>query len=357
MIILGSTGSIGQNALCLANDFNLAITALACKQNYKLLNEQIKKFKPKLVYIANSKLKEKVNHSRIFCGDIKEFLQACASECEASKTTLINAFVGFAGLMPSKIAQGLGFKLALANKESLVTGGNFLNCDEIMPIDSEHFGLKFLLQKTLSNPNKLIITASGGVCRKLKTRQISKLKLKQALCHPNWKMGAKITIDSSTMVNKLFEILEAFWLYKISDIDAIIEHTSSIHAIVQFCDGSSSAHFSNQDMKLAIAHALGIKARILDDFNFLQAKLSFEEISLKKYPVFVLKNELLKNPKLGVIINAINDEMVTKYLNKDCEFGDISKNILKTYEKFCNASISSFDDVLELNNKVRNFLK
>lgn len=357
MIVLGSTGSIGQNTLSLASDFDLGISALACKQNYKLLNEQIKKFAPKLVYIANSKLKEKVDHNRIFCGDIKEFLLACASECEASKTTLVNAFVGFSGLLPSRLAQDLGFKLALANKESLVAGGNFLNCDEILPIDSEHFGLRFLLQNAASKPNKLIITASGGACRKLKVKQIVTLKIKHALRHPNWNMGAKITIDSSTMINKLFEVLEAFHLFKIDKIEAFIEKTSAVHALIEFIDGSTTAHLSKTDMRLAIAHALGIKEPILKPLNLLDRKIEFYKIDLKKYPVFALKDELLKDSKKGVIINAANDVMVAKYLNKECKFGDISKNILKTYESFCKTNISSFDDVLELDKKIREYLR
>ena len=162
MIVLGSTGSIGKNALSLAGEYGLSVTALACASNYKLLNAQIKDFAPKLVFIKDKKLAKFVKHSRVFCGDIREFLKVCASECDSSKTTLINALVGFGGLVPSKLAQELGFHLALANKESLVAGGAFLDTAKITPIDSEHFGLKFLLSSKLAEPKKLIITASAG---------------------------------------------------------------------------------------------------------------------------------------------------------------------------------------------------
>ena len=259
MIVLGSTGSIGKNALSLAGEYGLGITALACASNYKLLNAQIKDFAPKLVFIKDKKLAKFVKHSRVFCGDIKEFLRACASECDSSKTTLINALVGFGGLVPSKLAGELGFHLALANKESLVAGGAFLDTAKITPIDSEHFGLKFLLSSKLAEPKKLIITASGGAVVDIKSpKKIASLSPKKALKHPNWNMGAKITIDSASMANKLFEVLEAYHLYGIKNIDALIERTSKVHAIVSFDDGSSTAHISLPDMRLAIAHALNL---------------------------------------------------------------------------------------------------
>lgn len=371
MIVLGSTGSIGKNALSLAREYGLGITALACGSNYELLNAQIRQFSPKLVFIAQKSLAKKIEHERVFCGDIKEFLRACASECDSSKTTLINALVGFGGLAPSKLAQELGFNLALANKESLVAGGAFLDTAKITPIDSEHFGLKFLLQGRLAEPKKLIITASGGAVANIKgPKKIASLSPKKALKHPNWNMGAKITIDSASMANKLFEVLEAYHLYAIKNIDALIERTSKVHAIVSFDDGSSTAHISLPDMRLAIAHALGLvgnsripsqssakSQQILADFDFLGAKFAFEKISLKKYPIFSLKDEVLKKPKSGVIINAANDVMVAKFLANKCEFGDIAKNVLKIYEKYENIDISSFDDALEADLMIRKVLK
>lgn len=367
MIVLGSTGSIGKNALSLAWEYGLSVIALACASNYKLLNAQIKDFAPKLVFIKDKKVAKNVKHSRVFCGDITEFLRACASECDSSKTTLINALVGFGGLVPSKLAGELGFNLALANKESLVAGGAFLDTAKITPIDSEHFGLKFLLSAKLAEPKRLIITASGGAVVDIKSpKKIASLSPKKALKHPSWNMGAKITIDSASMANKLFEVLEAYHLYGIKNIDALIERTSKVHAIVSFDDGSSTAHISLPDMRLAIAHALNLAGnsripsqtkQILPDFDFLGAKFTFEKISLKKYPIFSLKNEVLKKPKSGVIINAANDVMVAKFLAGKCAFGDIAKNILKIYEKYNNIDISSFEDVLEADLMIRKVLK
>lgn len=357
MIVLGSTGSIGKNALFLAKKHGLKITALACASNFELLNKQILELSPKLVYIADPALANKVNHKSVFSGDICEFLVACAGICEAKNTTLINALVGFAGLRPSKKAQELGFNLALANKESLVAGGAFLDTDKITPIDSEHFGLKFLLDNTIATPSRLIITASGGACLNLSKEQITNLSPEVALKHPNWSMGAKITIDSATMANKLFEVLEAFWLYKISQIDALIEATSTVHALVEFSDGSTTAHISKADMKLAIAYALGLKERVISPFDLLAFSAKFMEIDLEKYPIFSLKNELVKNPKIAVIVNAANDVMVAKFLRGEVAFNEISKNILSTFERFCALKISSFDDVLEIDKKIRQELK
>lgn len=355
MIILGSTGSIGQNALKLAKDHNISILALGANKNYELLNAQIANFKPKLVYMADKNYAKKIRHKRVF-SDLAVFIKACDSQCCSKNTTLINAIVGFAGLMPSKLAQDYGFKLALANKESLVAGGAFLRCDEIMPIDSEHFGLKFLLNNKFCAPSKLIITASGGAVRKLKAKQIANLSPKLALNHPTWDMGAKITIDSATMANKLFEVLEAFWLYKCKNIDALIEKTSTIHALIEFYDGSTTAHISAPDMKLAIAHAIGLESRILSPLNLADLTLKFKKINLKKYPIFTLKDYLLDNPKLGVIVNAANEQMVYKFLKNECGFLDISRACFKALDKFSSAKISCFGDILELDKKVREFL-
>lgn len=355
MIILGSTGSIGQNALKLAAHYKLDVLALGAGSNYKLLNEQIAKFKPKLVYMADVNAAKKLEHKRVY-NDIAEFIKECTNHCEASKTTLINAIVGFAGLVPSKKAQEYGFKLALANKESLVAGGSFLRCEEITPIDSEHFGLKFLLSTKLSAPIRLIITASGGAVRDLKAKQIAKLKPEDALKHPTWSMGAKITIDSATMANKLFEVLEAYWLYKCKNIDALIEKTSTVHAIVDFKDGSSTAHISAPDMKLAIAHALGLKKSILPPLSLANTKLNFKKISPKKYPIFTLKDYLLDKPELGAIVNGANEQMVAKFLRKECGFLDIASACFKALDKFGGTNISCFEDILEIDTKTREFI-
>lgn len=352
MIILGSTGSIGQNTLFLADKFNIKINALACKQNYKLLNSQICKFKPEFVYIKDANLAKFVEHKSVFSGEIEPFLKACFEKF--GKTKLINAFVGFDGLKPSLLSQKFGFELCLANKESLVAGGKFLDCKKIIPIDSEHFGLKFLL-KNSPKISQMTITASGGAIYGLP--KDANLSVETILNHPNWQMGKKITTDSATMVNKLFEVLEAYWLYETKNISALIEATSQIHAIIDFEDGSSTAHFSAPDMKLAIAHALNLEdQKIIPNIKFGSKSFKFEPIDLEKYPIFGLKDAVLQNPNLGSVINSANDTAVEMFLNQICKFNDISKIIFKTIDKFGSEKIDSFEDIFELDLKIKDFI-
>ena len=358
MVILGSTGSIGKNTLALCEKFDISVEALSCAKNVALLNEQILKFKPKFVCVGDEKLAKNVKNieaKNIFFGEagLLEMLEISSSK------KVINALVGFAGLAPSLKTQALGKKLALANKESLVVGGKFLKTREILPIDSEHFGLKFLLENK-TTPSKLIITASGGAFYKKPIKFLKDATPSDALKHPNWDMGAKITIDSATMTNKLFEVMEAYWLYCIKDIEAVIEPTSAIHAVVEFIDGSSTMHLSRPDMKLAIAHAIfeKVEQSIVSHANLLDLKnIKFHKISHKKYPVFSLKDEVLASPDLGVIINAANEVGVFSFLEKKCSFLDISRLILGSAKKFKSLKISSVDEIYEVDKEVREYAK
>lgn len=357
MVVLGSTGSIGTNTLSLAKKFNISIEALSCKSNVALLNEQIELFCPKFVCVGSKELKDKVRHDRVFYGSygLLEMLRECDSKL------VINSLVGFAGMEPSIEIQALGKTLALANKESLVVAGKFLDTKKILPIDSEHFGLKFLLQNS-PTPKRLIITASGGAFRDTPLKELKNATPQMALKHPNWSMGAKITIDSATMANKLFEVLEAFWLFDVANIDAIIEPTSTIHAFVDFVDGSTTAHISQTDMKLAIASAvfegLGKKLNspIIDNFDIMKLKeLKFMPIDKDKYPLFTLKNEVLQNRDLGVIINAANEIFVEKFLNNECKFTDIKKIVFDSLNRFGSSKFSDIKEIFVADKKVREF--
>lgn len=362
MIILGSTGSIGLNALFLARKFGLKITALSCGKNVMLLNEQIAKFQPKFVCISEDADKSllKFDKKRVFVGQsgLEKMLEICPN------TLIINAIVGFAGLRASLKAKNLKRNLALANKESLVVAGRFLSDAKISPIDSEHAALKFLLKGRKKALSRLIITASGGAVRNVAIKDLAKLDAKAVLKHPNWQMGAKITIDSATMVNKLFEIIEAFHLFKFRDIDALIEPQSMIHAMCEFKDGGVSAYFSRPDMKLAIAQAIlphfniKLNEQIVQNLDFLALKnLEFHPINLKKYPIFSLKNALLKNPDLGVLINGANEVLVQKFLQNEIKFTEISTGIFRVLDKFGTIKISSINEIFEFDLRVREFLK
>ncbi|WP_236844937.1 1-deoxy-D-xylulose-5-phosphate reductoisomerase [Campylobacter mucosalis] len=354
VVILGSTGSIGTNALEICKQHNIQVEALSCGSNVDLLNEQILKFNPKFVCISDPALKSKVLHKWVFVGDeISDMLELCKSQ------KVVNAIVGFAGLRASLKTQKLGKTLALANKESLVVGGKFLKTDEILPIDSEHFGLKFLLQNK-TKISKLIITASGGAFYKTPKEALKNVTPKEALKHPNWSMGAKITIDSASMANKLFEIMEAYWLYGTKNIDAIIEPTSMIHALIEFIDGSTTAHFSRADMKLAIAHAVleNVDENVVKPLDLLElSQIKFHQIDTEKYPIFSLKDELLNSPDMGVVVNAANEVMVAKFLKNECGFLDISNATLKAFNKFSSIKISSSDEIFEIDKEVRKYTK
>lgn len=353
MIVFGSTGSIGLNALKLADLKNLRISALACGSNIKLLNQQIERFKPEFVCIKEQKDRHLVKHKNVFVG--QEGLERILELSDDS--LLLNAIVGFAGLKSTLKAHKLHKKIALANKESLVVAGEFLKGANLIPVDSEHSALNALI-KERQNIKKLYVCASGGAFFKLKTKDLKSVKPSDALKHPNWSMGAKITIDSATMANKLFELIEAYHLFNIKEIDAFIEPQSLLHALCEFQNGATSAYFSKPDMKLAIAEAIfdTYELEILPPLDFVKlSSLKFHKINLKKYPLFALKNALLKNPNLGVIINAANEVMVEKFLKQKCQFLDISKGVFKTLEHFGEPKITELEEVFEYDRKVREY--
>lgn len=354
MIVLGSTGSIGVNALYLAKENKLKIEALSCGGNISLLNEQIKLFKPDFVCVKNKADVKKIKNIKkenIFCSELGllDMIQACKSK------QVLNAIVGFAGLRPSVFSQKLGKELILANKESLVAGGQFLDCTKIRPIDSEHCALNQLM-KARKNIKKLYITASGGAVYKYKIKDLSSLSPSQVLKHPNWSMGAKITIDSATMVNKLFELLEAYHLYGTKNLDAIIEPSSIVHALCEFKDGGISAYLSKPDMKLSISQAIfknnnKLFIKELDLLNLNAIK--FDKIQLLKYPLFELKDELLQKPFLGVILNAANESLVTSFLAGKIGFLDIYKNIFKVLAAHDNLHAQNLDELFMIDKNIR----
>lgn len=352
IVLLGSTGSIGVNTLIVAKKFNIDIEVLVAGTNINLLNQQIAIHKPKKVVIANEKDKFKVNHSKVSYGST-----AILRAIEESKSQIIvNALVGYMGLAPTIKATQLGKRVALANKESLVVAGEFIDMRLITPIDSEHFGLWYL--KNSRPISKYYITASGGAFRDWELDKMKDAKFSDALKHPNWSMGDKITIDSATMTNKLFELLEAKWLFNSSDIDAIIEKKSIIHALLEFEDGSTTAHFAGVDMKLPIAFALNqkIKKNILPPIDLVKmGAIEFQEIKKERYPIWNIKEEILSNPHLGVIINASNEEAIKKFQKDKCSFFGMSDIILESYEKFKTIKPKNLEEIIEIDREVREF--
>ncbi|MDR2080424.1 MAG: 1-deoxy-D-xylulose-5-phosphate reductoisomerase [Campylobacteraceae bacterium] len=354
MVLLGSTGSIGCNTLFIAKKFGLKIDALCANKNTELLNRQIKEFSPEFVAIGDETKAREVNHAKVFAGDggILEMIDAAYKE----GMVLVNALVGIAGLAPSVKALEKGYKVALANKESLVTAGEFLDISRIVPIDSEHFGLWYLLNGR--TPKKLILTASGGAFRNISFRKLKNAKAAEALNHPNWKMGRKITIDSATMINKLFEVLEAKWLFNTDNIDALIEPKSIVHALVDFIDGSTAAHLAKTDMKLPIAFALlgEVKEPILSAVNLLEIKnIEFHGIDLKRYPAWQLREILLEKPHLGTVLNAANEVAAELFLKDKITFTDIASYSLKAVKEFENTRAGNINEVFLIDKEVRSF--
>ena len=349
MVLLGSTGSIGVNTLEVAKKFNIDVEVLVCGKNIKLLNEQIALHHPKVVVVSDMQDIKDVNHPNVLAGseNILKVIEDSASEL------VVNALVGFLGLRPTLTALDNGKKVALANKESLVACGNFIDSSKIQPIDSEHFGLWYLMQdKPVS---KMIITASGGAFRDWDISKLKNASLADTQKHPNWSMGQKITIDSATMVNKMFELLEARWLFGKGEYDAIIETKSLIHALIDFKDGSTTAHFAHANMQLPIAYALDQKMNenILSHVDLLKVgSLEFREIDKNRYPIWEIKEDLLKNPNRGLIVNAANEAAIEKFINKEIGFMDISKTIIQAYEKNFDAP-KTVEEVFEIDKEVR----
>jgi 1-deoxy-D-xylulose-5-phosphate reductoisomerase len=352
LILLGSTGSIGVNTLNIARKFNLNVEVLVAGKNIELLNQQIKEFKPKIVVIDQAKDIPLVCHDNVSFGE-DAILKAIE---QSNSQTVVNALVGFLGLRPTLKAIECGKKIALANKESLVAAGKFIDQKNLRPIDSEHFGLWYLLQD--KKIDSMMITASGGSFRDYALDELKNVSIKEALSHPNWSMGNKITIDSATMTNKMFELMEAAWLFDIRKLDAIIETKSLIHAFINFKDGSTTAHIANASMQLPIAYAIlgHCDEEILKPVDLVQvANLEFRKIETSRYPIWEIKDEILNNLDLGVVLNAANEVAVAKFLNSEIGFLDISKISLSAINKFNSVKATSIDDIFEIDKQVRSY--
>jgi 1-deoxy-D-xylulose-5-phosphate reductoisomerase len=355
MIILGSTGSIGVNTLFIAKKYNLDIDVLVAGYNAELLNKQIKEFNPTIVVVANKDVASKIKHNNVSFGN-----NAIIEAIVKSKSTLVvNALVGFLGLIPTIESIKNGKKVALANKESLVIAGKFVDMNKIIPIDSEHFALSYIADNK-KNIRKMFITASGGALRDFPLDKINNASVKDVLAHPNWSMGNKITVDSASMCNKIFELVEAKWLFGISQLDALIEPTSTMHGLVEYSDGSLVAHFARNDMKLPIAYALlpQVDDLLLPRVDLLAlSKMNFKEIKSDRYPLWDIKNNILDNLDLGVVLNRANEEAVYRFLDNKISFGDISIIIKKSLIKFSNIKISSLEDIYRIDKEVKQYVK
>lgn len=372
LVILGSTGSIGTQALEIVRQHpdSFSILALSANTNSELLAEQINEFKPKHAVICNHEcyadLKSAVRIQTELSSGAEHLLNVCELE-EAD--IVLNSLVGFAGFHPTHTALKAGKRVALANKESLVVGGKLINTllaesgGELIPVDSEHSAmLQSLVGENPSTIEKIVITASGGPFRDLTAEQMSAVTVGQALKHPNWEMGAKITIDSSTMMNKGLEIIEAHWLFKlpVSKIEPVIHPQSIIHSMVTFVDGSSKAQLGPPDMKVPIIYALTYPERLYLEtprMDWSQAHtLTFEPVDYHKFPCVKLAMDSTEmNDLAPAVLNAANEVAVERFLNKEISYIDIPKIVEKSLEQIVNTSEISVQTLQETDLETREF--
>jgi 1-deoxy-D-xylulose-5-phosphate reductoisomerase len=360
--ILGSTGSIGVQTLDVIsnNPEMFEILCLTANNNLQLLSEQIAQFKPRKVVIANkASYEEYLRHYSYDC-EITYGEEALVESAANNENDLvISALVGFSGVMPTLAALRAGIDVALANKETLVAAGEIMvnlareTGAKIIAIDSEHNAiLQCLAGENYSDIEKIILTSSGGPFRKRNLDEYDSITIKEALNHPNWSMGSKITIDSATMMNKGFEVIEAHWLFGISpaQIEVVIHPQSIIHSFVQFKDASIKAQLGLPDMRVPISYAIHYPNRVANEFPRLDfmslSGLDFWQPSKERYPCLYLAYESLRIGKnLPAALNAANEVCVSQFLKDEIKFTDISRVIEKTLETTEICQNPSLDEI------------
>jgi 1-deoxy-D-xylulose-5-phosphate reductoisomerase len=372
IVLLGSTGSIGVNTLEVVKSFpdNFSVEALSVNSNIELLKEQIKLFSPKVVAV-NDKLKAIELRSQI--GDDCKVLDGEEGLIEIAATCdydiFVGAMVGFAGLAPTLEAIKLGKRIALANKETLVVAGEMVtrllkeHKAELIPVDSEHSAIfQCLVGEKVSEVEKIILTASGGPFLHRSKDELHNVTIADALNHPNWKMGSKITIDSATMMNKGLEVIEAFWLFGLAKnkIEVVIHPQSIIHSMVEFIDGSIKAQLSSPDMKLPIQYALTYPNRfsashVETKFHAIK-NLTFFEPDFDKFECLKLAFEVMEaGGTAPCILNASNEVAVEKFLTGKIGFTKIPYIINKSLEKIENHKHPDIDQIFECDKETRLF--
>jgi 1-deoxy-D-xylulose-5-phosphate reductoisomerase len=374
--VLGSTGSIGTQTLDVVreNPEKFKVVALGANNNINLLLEQIKEFRPRVVAVYNEQ--RAIELKNMIPNDINiEVLSGMAGLKVISSLddidVLLTAIVGMIGLIPTMEAIKKGITIALANKETLVTAGQIVmneakkNNVSILPVDSEHSAIfQCLNGENTKQVEKLILTASGGPFRGKRKNELLGITKNQALKHPNWTMGRKITIDSSTLMNKGLEVIEAKWLFDVDvdQIDVVVHPQSIIHSAVQFVDSSVIAQLGNPDMKLPIQYALTYPDRIHSNFERLDfstlSSLTFEKPDLDTFPCLKLAYDSLNaGGTYTTVLNAANEVLVNEFLEDKIGFYDIPYYIEKALEKHPTISNPNLDEILYIDNWSREFIK
>ena len=363
--IIGSTGSIGTQALEIvrARPQDFKIVALSAGANLELLTKQIEEFKPQYVSILKDEdrqsLKERFSKLEIL-QDIKELAKLEVDIC-------LSAIVGIAGLEANLIALDHTKRLAIANKETLVAAGHLVNekltknKSELIPVDSEHVAIHHALcGYEIKNVKEILLTASGGPFRSLLASEFQDIKLKDALKHPNWDMGAKITIDSSTLVNKGLEVIEAKTLFNLDydQIKVVIHPQSIIHSAVTFIDGNTIAQMGEPDMKVPIQYALDYPNKnqisMQKEFDIFQyPSLEFSKPDTEKFPALKMAFEAGKQGgSLPAVFNSANEAAVAMFLKEEIHYLDIAKIIEKEFEIHNKIAQPSLEDILVIHKEI-----
>lgn len=362
--ILGSTGSIGVQTLDVARNLGIKVAGLAANTSIDKLESQAREFLPDVVAVGDEKL-AKILAQRLedldieVVGGIEGFKRVAALE---SIDTVVTSIVGIAGLIPTMEAIKNKKNIALANKETLVTAGEIVMSEalkagvKILPVDSEHSAIfQCLMGNDIEDISRIILTASGGPFRGKTSKELERVTLAEALKHPNWSMGSKITIDSATLMNKGLEVIEAKWLFglDLERIEVIVHPQSIIHSMVEYVDGAVIAQLGSPDMRLPIQFALTYPDRKHNNFSKLDllkcGELTFEEPDMKTFPCLNLAFEALKiGATMPAVMNAANEEAVGLFLKEKIKFLDIPKVIDKVMSKHVIIDNPAIEDILDV---------
>ncbi len=362
--ILGSTGSIGVQTLDVARNLGIRVAGLAANTSIDKLENQAREFLPDIVAVGDERL-AKVLAQRLEGLDVEviagiEGFKSVASI--DSIDTVVTSIVGIAGLIPTMEAIKNKKNIALANKETLVTAGEIVMREaqkagvSVLPVDSEHSAIfQSLMGNNIEDISKIILTASGGPFRGKKREELEKVTLAQALKHPNWSMGSKITIDSATLMNKGLEVIEAKWLFGIDTemIKVIVHPQSIIHSMVEYVDGSVIAQLGSPDMRLPIQFALTYPDRKFNDFSKLDllkcGNLNFEEPDMNNFPCLKLAFEALKiGATMPAVMNAANEEAVALFLEEKIKFLDIPSVVESVMARHTIVKNPNIQDILDV---------
>ena len=367
--IMGSTGSIGTQTLEVIEDHpdEFEVVALGAAKSVELLVEQARKYNPQTVAISDPSLEKEIRQKLPSQIDVISGSEALADASSISEV-VINGVVGFAGLPITIAALKAGKRLGLANKESLIAAGpliqNFRSTEgaELIPVDSEHCAIHQCLGL---NPKKedikrIVLTASGGPFRGLSAEQLLDVSIEDSLSHPTWNMGPKITVDSSTLMNKGLEVIEAHELFGVSyeEIDVVVHPQSIVHSMVTFSDGATLAQMSNPDMRLCIAYALTYPDRINDAFGEIDwsqmMELSFEPPDQQAFPCLGIAYEAGKQKGTAPAwLNAANEEAVSAFLSGQLSWRGISEVISATLQQWSGENVDSIESVLKADSDAR----